>query len=518
MIIRKPYAFLIRHFKKIHILLLALCAFIYYKNLQLSSFIGEFIQLQTYDAFAEPISKYASFPAMLSMGIIIVGSLALVILLKHKQKPWKLYLLPIIEYIALFAIFMAATNFFNKYNGIMDNASIRAIRDFLRIASIFQYPIMLIFLIRIFGVDLNKFNFQMDKEYLEMSQEDREELEINVNFDKDSVKRGIRKVFRYLNYFYQEHKLIVNIAATILLILFLYSSYTFIFVINKSYTEGQSLDANGYTITLNNSYYSDKDYAGNIISEDSAFVILDLTIKNNQQMREIDLNKFHIMNGISDYVTTEKTYGTEFQDLGKTYEGKELKNGEEFNLIMVYRVSKEHSVKRFVLYYQEFNNEALPHLRKIKLKLNDVSKIEDVVELQVGDSIELNSGNKSETISIDGVTITDRTDYTTRVKTTLGSTIETKDLVIEGDSRILRIDFASDVWEAKNMIDFLNKYGKLIYKDSEGEEEVVNLVNPINKSYYGKSIYFKVPVELESSEDVYFDLIVRNKHYKYKLN
>ena len=105
MIIRKPYAFLIRHFKKIHILLLALCAFIYYKNLQLSSFIGEFIQLQTYDAFAEPISKYASFPAMLSMGIIIVGSLALVILLKHKQKPWKLYLLPIIEYTALFVIF-----------------------------------------------------------------------------------------------------------------------------------------------------------------------------------------------------------------------------------------------------------------------------------------------------------------------------------------------------------------------------------------------------------------------------
>ena len=167
-----------------------------------------------------------------------------------------------------------------------------------------------------------------------------------------------------------------------------------------------------------------------------------------------------------------------------------------------------------MLFYQENGN----YLRKIKLKLNDVSKIEDVVELQVGDSIELNSGNKSETISIDGVTITDRTDYTTRVKTALGSTIETKDLVIEGDSRILRIDFASDVWEAKNMIDFLNKYGKLIYKDSEGEEEVVNLVNPINKSYYGKSIYFKVPVELESSEDVYFDLIVRNKHYKYKLN
>ena len=81
-----------------------------------------------------------------------------------------------------------------------------------------------------------------------------------------------------------------------------------------------------------------------------------ITIKNNQQMREIDLNKFHIMNGVSDYVTTDKTYGTEFQDYGKTYEGKELKSGEQFNLIMVFRVDKEQSPKRFVLYYQEFNN------------------------------------------------------------------------------------------------------------------------------------------------------------------
>lgn len=517
MIIRKPYAFLIRHFKKIHILLLALCAFIYYKNLQLSSFIGEFMQLQTYDAFAEPISKYASFPAMLSMGIIIVGSLALVILLKHKQKPWKLYLLPIIEYIALFAIFMAATNFFNKYNGIIDNASIRAIRDFLRIASIIQYPIMLIFLIRIFGVDLNKFNFQMDKEYLEMSQEDREELEINVNFDKDSVKRGIRKVFRYLSYFYQEHKLIVNIAATILLILFLYSSYTFIFVINKSYTEGQSLDANGYTITLNNSYYSDKDYAGNIISEDSAFVILDLTIKNNQQMREIDLNKFHIMNGISDYVTTEKTYGTEFQDLGKTYEGKELKNGEEFNLIMIYRVSKEQSVKRFVLYYQEFNNEALPHLRKIKLKLNDLSDINENKPLKLGDPLKFTLKKEEEVITFDEYQILDSTEYTYRtVLSSTGTTHYDKYTAPEG-YKILKIPFGSNNFEGKDMIDFSIKYGTINYIDNKNKRSVVKFKNPFGRVYYGKYLYTRVPAEMEEAKSIEIHYTIRDQKYVYKL-
>ncbi len=517
MIIRKPYAFLIRHFRKIHILLLALCAFIYYKNMQLTSFIGEFMDLQTYDAYAEPITKYASTPALLCMGIIILGSLTLVILLKHKQKPWKLYLLPIAEYIALFAIFIAAKNFFNQYNGIMDNASIRAIRDFLNIATLLQYPIMLILLMRILGVDLNKFNFQMDKEFLELSQEDREELEINVEFDKDSIKRGTKKLFRHLNYFYQEHKLPVNIAATLLLIIFLYSSYTFVFVINKSYTEGQSLDANGYTITLNNSYYTDKDYAGNLISEDNAFVILDLTIKNNQQMREIDLNKFHVMNGVSDYVTTDKTYGTEFQDYGKTYEGKELKNGEQFNLIMVFRVPKEQSVKRFVLYYQEFNNEASPHLRKIKLKLNDVSKIEENKTLNLGEELKFTLEKEEEIITFDEYQILDSTEYTYRtVLSSTGTTHYDTYTAPEG-YKILKIPFGSNNFEGKDMIDFSTKYGTINYIDNENKKSVVKFKNPFNRVYYGKYLYTRVPADMEQAKSIEIHYTIRNQKYVYKL-
>ena len=517
MIIRKPYAFLIRHFRKIHILLLALCAFIYYKNMQLSSFIGEFMDLQTYDAFAEPISKYASNIALLFMLLIIIGSLTLVILLKHKEKPWKLYLLPIIEYLALFIIFIAARNFFSQYNGIMDNASIRAIRDFLSITSIFQYPIMLIFLIRIFGVDLNKFNFQMDKEYLEMSQEDREELEINIDFDKDSIKRGTRKVIRYINYFYQEHKLMVNLATTILLILFLYSTYTFIFVINKSYTEGQNLDANGYTITLNNSYYTDKDYAGNIISEGSAFVILDLTIKNNQQMREIDLNKFHIMNGVSDYVTTDKTYGTEFQDYGKTYEGKELKSGEQFNLIMVFRVDKEQSPKRFVLYYQEFNNESTPHLRKIKLKLNNVSEIKENKTLNLGEQLKFTLNKEEESVTFDEYQILDSTEYTYRtILSSTGSTHYDTYTAPEG-YKILKISFGSNNFEGKDMIDFSTKYGTINYIDNKNKKSVVKFKNPFGRVYYGKYLYTRVPAEMEEAKSIEIHYTIRNQKYVYKL-
>ena len=61
MIFRKPYAFLIKNFRKIHIFLLFLCGFILYKTMQLSSFVKEFITYVSYDPYLEPITNYTSF-------------------------------------------------------------------------------------------------------------------------------------------------------------------------------------------------------------------------------------------------------------------------------------------------------------------------------------------------------------------------------------------------------------------------------------------------------------------------
>ena len=70
MIIRKPYAFLIKHFKKIHLILLVFSAFVYYKNLQLSSFVTEFVSLGTYDSYNEPITQFVTVFAIISMLLI----------------------------------------------------------------------------------------------------------------------------------------------------------------------------------------------------------------------------------------------------------------------------------------------------------------------------------------------------------------------------------------------------------------------------------------------------------------
>lgn len=516
MIIRKPYAFLIKHFRKIHILLLALCAYIYYKNLQLSAFVNEFMSLGTYDVINEPIAKHVSFFVIIAMLIVIIGSIILVLLLRHKKKPWKLYLIPALEYTFMLIIFLATKSFFDSYTGGLDQANIRAIRDFLFIATLVQYPIFIIFIIRIFGVDLNKFNFKMDEEYLELNNEDREELEINIDFDKESLKRGAKRLIRNIGYVYQEHKLIANTIISILLIILLYNSYKFIFITNKSYKEGESLNANGYTITLNNSYYTDKDYKGDIVSEKSAFVILDLTIKNNSETREIDLNKFHVMNGINDYVTTAKTFETEFQDFGKAYEKKELKRDESFNLIMIFKVNKDLSTKRFVLYYQEFNNNE-PHLRKIKLKLNNMSEINKNKTLTLGEEMNFTLKKQQETVIFDEYEILDTTDYSYRVCYSSNCSTYTGTYTAPEGYKILKISFASNNFEGKDMIDFSTNYGKINYINGKNKKSTIAIKNPFNKTYYGKYLYTTIPIEAANSSSIELTYTVRNNQYTYKI-
>ena len=138
----------------------------------------------------------------------------------------------------------------------------------------------------------------------------------------------------------------------------MYKSYQFIFVEHKTYTQNDVYDASGYSIKINNSYYSDKNYAGEVISDDSAFVILDVNIKNNGDDRDLNLKRFHIMNGVSNVTEESNIYGEDFKDLGRIYNGDIVSTGEDASFIMVFRVPKKLKAKRFVLFYQELDEKS----------------------------------------------------------------------------------------------------------------------------------------------------------------
>jgi len=512
MIIRKPYAFLIKNFKKIHIFLLILSLYVLYQLINVNNFVNEFMRLGTYDFFSDPITNHITWLLTLSIVLLIVGSIAILFLLNHKKKPWKIYLVPIIQYFVLLLVLGVIKSFFNSYSTDVETTDLRMAKDLLTMFLIIQLPVIGIYVMRVFGLDMKKFNFNSDQEFLELSEEDREEIEIGISLDKDSFKRGFKKFTRYLNYFYQEHKFICNWVFGIIIFITVVLIYTSVFITHKSYKEGQFYNVNGFSFRVNNTYFTDKDYTGNIISKKSNYIILDLTIKNNSVPRKVKLDYFHIKNKTKDYTTTNKVFAKEFQDLGNTYETvRELKRDEVLDCIVVYKVDNYLDKNSFVLYYQESNG----YLRKIKLKINDLSKISDPIKLNLEDDLKLDFMSKGDIISIDNYSIGDWFEYSTRECTVSGCSNE-KNTLYGGDQKILKLDFGSELWESKNMIDFLTQYGKLIYKDSNDVEGMIDIVNPISKTYYGKTVFIKIPGGVEYKE-MSIDLIVRDKHYVYKL-
>lgn len=515
MIIRKPYAFLIKNFKKVHIFLFALAIYVYFKSTQTYTFVKEFIRIATYDAYYEPISDYINFFGNVALLLLIIGSGAIALLLRKKEKPWKLYLIPVVQYILIIVSFSFIKGYFNAYTGVESTAPLRAWRDLLLVSQVIQFFVLLIYIIRIIGVDLNKFNFKLDEEYLELEQADKEELEININIDKNSFKRTYNKLIRNLNYVYQEHKLFCRIVIIIFIIVMGRNTMNYINS-HKSYKEGKVFDVNGYTVKINNSYYSDKSYNGEVISKKSSFVVVDLSITNNvEKKRKVDFNKFHIMNGISNYAPTQRTYETEFQDYGKAYDTVSLRANQTDRVLLIFKVNKDLAVNRFILTYQELNGN-IKNLRKIELDLKDVSKIVDNEVLNLGDSLVLEHED-DENLIIDRYEIGNSINYTYRTCNTSECSGTTKDYYAPAGYKALTLSFGSDTYESAQLSNFVTEYGKVVYTTADGKKNTIDAKNLLNSGYYGKFVYLKVPEEIETATSIYLEFIIRNNKFIYKI-
>lgn len=516
MIIRKPYAFLIKNFKKIHIALLLFAVFVGYKLFDVTKFVNEFMKYGTYDLYADPVSNYISFGLMFSLLLIVVFSAALIFLLMHKNKPWKAYLIPLIEYLILFFVLLIINSFFGNYTKYVETTDLRFSRDLLVIFMIGQVPAIYVFIMRIFGLDIKKFNFNADAEFLELSEEDREEFEISLDIDKNTIKRNFKKFLRYFNYFYLEHKIICTLIVVIIIGMLGYNTYEYIFITNKSYKEGQFYNINGLSIVVNNTYYSQTDYKGEVISKKNNFVIVDLSITNNAAPQTVNLNYFHLKNSSEDYTTTKNIYATEFQDLGITYkEVKEIKRNETIRFIIIYKVDKKLNPNNFVLYYQETHNKNI--LRKYKLKVINLDKKLEEKTYSTGEALPINIFELKDEVTFDHYSVSDKFDYRTFKCTRESCVTVAYTMTAPEGYLIIKIPFISTTVEAKNMIDFVSKYGIIIYKDRDGYDREIKFKNPITNKYYGKVIYLLIPDDFDNEKGFSIEFNVRGNKYLYNM-
>ena len=346
------------------------------------------------------------------------------------------------------------------------------------------------------------------------------ELEVNLNIDKHAFKRVYRRVKRNLGYFVEEHKKIVTACAIIVVLIIGFSIYKYQFITNKAYTQKDVYKAGVYTMKINNVYYTNKDQAGNIISNSSSFVIVELNIKNNYyEGVKVKLDRFHLYNGINKYVESSNQYSTSFNDLGQTYTQQTvLGSNKSMDIILIFKVDKDLRKNGFVLYYQEFGKKD-PVLRKIKIKLRDVSTIKDNGIYKLGQEMKcpLPGGKEFENLAPDGFSIKDSTSYIIEVCSDNNCVQERQKLIPKAGYKIAVISYMTEEFESKDIIDFSSKYGKINYIDSNNKKQSVKMERATEFTYLGQYAYVEVPEEIEQSKTVELEYTIRNNRYTYKV-
>ncbi len=518
MILRKPYAFLIKYFQRINILLLLLVIYVFYKNLKIYQFVKGYLATAIYNPTIDSISNYANIYVYLAFVFIILISSILIYLLRHKDKPYASYVYILISNIVALAFFIYTAHYFN-YNVIKgyNIVATRVIRDILFISTLPYYPMLFILAIRSIGIDLKSFGFQEDKEFIEINEEDREEVEVQVAFNKDRIIRKIKNKLRYSKYFFLEHKVSLSIIASLVIIIFGYNFYKYFYIENKVYSMNEAFESNHYRITVKNTYLTDKDFAGNIVSEKgSFFIIAQVQIQNMLAVsRDFDIEKLLLFIDQDYYVPTTK-YNIYFSDMGNTYEGKSIKPNDTTTYSLIYEVKKPNDKANFLLKYQDMVAKD-GKLIGVKMKVLDISTFKEKGNSKLKETFTFPINiDESITFKLDSYELLDAINYTYQqcgpnscpiYQATINSNTGQKILYIKGT-------FGSNT--KQEFLNFMSKYGKIRYSINN-EYKLITLKYGTNKNYRGNYLYFIIPEEVMNADSIEFVFTIRTYQYFYKL-
>lgn len=373
MILRKPYAFLIKYFKLIHLFIGILIFYLINKTNNILNFFNDYIND---DIFEFDVSSYVNFGIYFSLILIIGLVISIVVLMRKKDKPLLFYILTICGYSILFVGFTYVGSVISslEYN-LLDRKTISFVRDITRFMLIGQWIFLIPYVIRALGFDVKKFDFKRDLQELEISSEDNEEFELVTPVDMNKLEQVGRRRLRELKYYYLENKLFILIILGIVVgggSIFVFNSIDFDSF--KRYNEGEVIELdNFYTLQIDDSYITIKNDLGKVVAvNDSFFLIVKFTVNSKYNGDfSLNTNKF-VVNIDGEQFVPNKTYYSHFNSYGIGYKNQNFSLNDIKTFILVYNISNKYKDERMKLEYNyryDYNDDKPKMIKKIiKLK------------------------------------------------------------------------------------------------------------------------------------------------------
>ena len=365
MILRKPYKFLIKHFKLIHLLMLLPILYLIIKTNGIYNAFSSYVK-NNYSSVGMTNLAGSHINFFMYFAIIIIIGISLIIyyLMRQKKKNTKLYIAMMVYYLILF---IAITVYYNALSNMeLTSLSVkasRAYRDISLIVNLPEYFFAFYAIFRGLGFDIKSFRFELDLKDLDISEEDNEEFEFVVGIETYKYKRTIRRFIREFKYYVLENKFIFTIISGVVGVIILTGIYLHFNVYNKVYTQSNNFAHNAFNITLQESMITNMDYNGQVITKGKYYLVLKLDVTNNSLLAmKLDIDNFRLQLKGKDYLVPQPDRTDYFIDFATPYHGEKIKKTSTTTYNLVYELN-ESQVK---------SNYKIKILESVDYKIGDI--------------------------------------------------------------------------------------------------------------------------------------------------
>ena len=508
MIIRKPYAFLIKNFRLISFIMLLVSSYIFYRTTIAYDFFNEYATTRQFIESATLISDTIPFSIILFSGILIIASISIAVLFKKKDKPTLFYYVSIIYYFLFIIVCFISRGMIGEivYDGI-DPRIARLVRDVWFIGMILQVPVIVVSLVRTLGFDIKKFNFGEDLQELKISDDDNEEIEVSTRFDADKVKMRAAMQREELKSFFYENKFIIILILVLLVVVIPTTFIARSIVSNKRYAINEVIDLKNFNLKITGAYTTKRDYKGNTLFKgDSSYLIVSFNIENfKEEKRGINLNNLRLE--VNENIYIPKTiYYESFKDIGKGYTDYKIGKGSK-DYIAVYVINDKELENEMIIRYADSltvkNEKVNAKYYRTIINVQNIDINRTKVNRKVGDELVIDYNEFDLKYKVLNYELGEDFSYDVNGKTKY---------IINNTGYVLALnyEFTSDSISFEN---FVNDYVIVKYKYNNCYyTEKINVL-----AYRENKIYFAVTESMKDASEINMIINVRNTEYVYKI-
>jgi hypothetical protein len=533
MILKKPYAFLIKHFKLVHFVLFGLASFFAYKVAPIVSFFRDYVDNNYSTKLGlDALQKFVPFYIIIIAGVLFVINTLIMFLLSNKSKKIGFYLFYALYFIGLvIALFNVDKTLVGIASSPMNVNLARIYRDMSLILLIPVIVFAIVALLRSMGFNVSQFHLGDNYRDLTITEEDNAEVEVSIGIETYKTARGFRRFIREFKYYWLENKLMVIILILFLLGIGGYFIYSGIENKTISYKIGDTVQLSSMSLTLDDVILTNLDAGGNTISTGKYYVVLRVIANNNtSEEQKLDYNIFKVYFGNQEHVDVGVNLGKYFLDYGQPVSNAKVSANSSSVFALAYELTKEQASKALEL---RFNTGIVSkkdsHIVKtgiIKIYPIVISEVKNVGSINKNTTLNLSGTHLLKTtFAVSDYLITDRYMYTyTSCVTDNINCHEYKDIIgRESSSELIfvlngKLTLDKDSAFAKNS-NAQSKFGSTFFKaeyTKDGVTKISSLSNVTPKSFTNGYI-FKVSSGIENADKINLLVTIRDKRYRIAL-